>query len=67
VFLNLELDGDEDSASWPIALPLGENHTIPLGRRLGGSTACLGAVGEREIVVSIGAVQLQGTGVPCWG
>jgi len=46
VFLTLKLDGDENSASWPFALPLGENHKIPLGRRLGGSTACLGAVGE---------------------
>jgi len=67
VFLNLESDRDEKSASWPFALPLGENYTIPLGRRLGGSTACLGAVGEREIIASIGTVQLQGTGVPSWG
>jgi len=67
VFLTLELDGDENSASWPFALPLGEKHQVPLVRRLGGSTAGLGAVGERAIVASIGAVQFQGTGVPSWG
>ena len=67
VFLTLQLDGDENSASCPFALPLGENHTTPLERRLGGSTACLGAVGEREIVASIGAVQLQGSRIPSWG
>jgi hypothetical protein len=50
VFLTLESDGNENSASWPFALPLGVEHQISLGRRLGGSTACLGAVGEREIV-----------------
>ena len=96
MFLTLESDGDVNTASWPFALPLRVEHQVTLGRRLGGSTACLGAVGvrenvwvlwekrklsgcygrkgncldavgEREIVSSIGTIQFKGTGFPSWG
>ena len=49
VLLSVELVGDEKSASWPSILFLREKRQGTLGRRLGGSTADLGVVGERKI------------------
>jgi hypothetical protein len=41
VFLALELNRAEKSALWPTALPLGEEHQLPMGRGLGGFKAGL--------------------------